>query len=172
MNCYFSKIIFMPIIIINQNTNISSKLYLQFEESSCYYRPQTKFAKVMFSQVSVCPQGSLSLCPGGSPSQGDLHPGGVSVRGGLCPGGLCLGGSLSSRVYVHEGLCPGGEGSLSRGSLSWKPLRYCKERSVRILLECILVRCYFTIEWRITVTNINLPHYIMVTITYRLIMSA
>ena len=31
-----------------------------------YYRPQTKFAKVMFSQVSVCPQeGCLPLVPGG-----------------------------------------------------------------------------------------------------------
>ena len=25
----------------------------------CFYRPQTKFAKVMFSQVSVCPQGGV-----------------------------------------------------------------------------------------------------------------
>ena len=32
-----------------------------------YYRPQTKFVKVMFSQVSVC----------------------LSLSGGLCPGGLC-----------------------------------------------------------------------------------
>ena len=31
---------------------------------TCYYRPQTKFAKVMFSRVSVCPQGGLGLCPG------------------------------------------------------------------------------------------------------------
>ena len=35
----------------------------------CYYRPQTKFAKVMFSQLSVCPRG-----------------GGISVQGGLCQG--------------------------------------------------------------------------------------
>ena len=27
-----------------------------------YYRPQTKFAKVVFSQVSVCPQGG-GICP-------------------------------------------------------------------------------------------------------------
>ena len=35
-----------------------------------YYRPQTKFAKVMFSQVSACPQGSVSgrgcACGGGA----------------------------------------------------------------------------------------------------------
>ena len=70
-----------------------------------------KFAKVMFSQVFVCPRGG-GLCPGrvsvqrggvsvqvvsvqrgisvqrGSLSRGDLCP------GGLCPGGLCPGGSL------------------------------------------------------------------------------
>ena len=47
-----------------------------------YYRPQTKFAMVMFSQVLVCPQGAL--CPGGSLSRGSLSRGsmsrGVSVR--------------------------------------------------------------------------------------------
>ena len=41
------------------------------------YRPQTKFAKVMFSQVSVCPRGvSVSV-------RGGLHPRGISVQGGL-----------------------------------------------------------------------------------------
>ena len=51
-----------------------------------YYRPQTKFAKVMFSQVFVCSQGGLGLCTGG----GSLSKG-VSVQGGPCPGGLCQG---------------------------------------------------------------------------------
>ena len=32
------------------------------------YRPQTKFAKVMFSQVSVCPQG------GSAPLHAGIHP--------------------------------------------------------------------------------------------------
>ena len=50
-----------------------------------------KFAKVMFSQVSVCPQG------------------GVSVQGGLCPGGsLFRGVSLQGRSLSGRGLCPGG----------------------------------------------------------------
>ena len=31
------------------------------------YRPQTKSAKVMFSQISVCTQRGLGLCPGGHP---------------------------------------------------------------------------------------------------------
>ena len=51
-----------------------------------YYRPQTKFAKVMFSQVPVCPLG------------GDLCPGGVD-RGGLCPNE----GSLSKGEALFRG---------------------------------------------------------------------
>ena len=55
-----------------------------------FYRSQTKLAKLMFSQVFVCPQG-------GSLSRG------VSVQGGLCPGGVSVhGGSVSMR-----GLCQG-----------------------------------------------------------------
>ena len=94
------------------------------------YRPQTKFPKVMFSQVFVCPQGGLCLCP-----RGGLRSlsGGVSVRGGvlrgLCPGGgeVCVQGE-GSLCPGEGGLCPGegglcpgevglypGEGSLSRG---------------------------------------------------------
>ena len=77
---------------------------------SYYYRLQTKFAKVMFSQVFVC---LGSFCPGGSLYRG------FSVQGCLCSGvflsgeGLYPGGSLSG-----DGLCPGGvsvRGSLSRG---------------------------------------------------------
>ena len=73
--------------------------------------PQKKFAEVMSSQLSVCPQGgprSLSR--------------GVSVQGGLCPGGLCPGGSLSRGISVQGGLFPGGlcpaGWSLSRGVVS------------------------------------------------------
>ena len=60
---------------------------------------------------------------------------------GLCVGGLCLsrvgslsreGGSLSGGC-VHGSLYPGG------GGLCQGPSPYCKERPVRILLECILV---------------------------------
>ena len=76
---------------------------------------KTKFAKVMFSQVSVCPQwrclcprGVSGLCPGGS---GGLSPG-VSVQGGFCPGGSLQG------VSVQGGLS---RGSLSGGSLLGKP---------------------------------------------------
>ena len=65
-----------------------------------FYRPQTKFEKVMFSQMSVCPQagrGDLGLCPGGSLSRGSL------------PGGLCPGRSLSGGRVSMGGLCLTGE---------------------------------------------------------------
>ena len=97
--------------IYRTNNNVSNnkahssiaKTHFSFITS---YRPQTKFAKVMFSQVFVCPQGggsqslSRGLCPGGL-SLGDgsvwkvsVWGGlsrGVSVRGDLCPGVFCLG---------------------------------------------------------------------------------
>ena len=42
------------------------KKYSQRISRNYYYRPQTKFAKVMFLQVSVCPQGVGGwLLPGG-----------------------------------------------------------------------------------------------------------
>ena len=88
------------------------------------HHPQTKFAKVLFSQVSVCLRGEGGLCPGG------ICPEGVSVqgvslsreslsRGCLCPGSLC------PRVSVWgvsvQGVSVQGVsvwGSLFRGSLS------------------------------------------------------
>ena len=91
-----------------------------------YYHPQTKFAKVMFSQVSVCPQGS-------SLSRGDLCP------RGLCPGVVCVRGSLSG-----GGVSVQGRVSVQWGSLSGRlPVRL----SV-ILLQCILVLLY-VYTWQI-----------------------
>ena len=103
-------------------------MFLQGGYEFAYFcRPQTKFTKVMFSQVFVCPfvclRGSLcrgSLCRG-VPVQGGLCPR-VSVQGGLYPGrslsmgvsvhgvsvgGLCARGSLCKGISVQGGLCPG-----------------------------------------------------------------
>ena len=44
-----------------------------------HYRPQTKFAKVMFLQVSVCPQGGGGVC-----GRGSMHGRGACVAGGAC----------------------------------------------------------------------------------------
>ena len=62
------------------------------------YRSQTKFAKVMFSQVFVCPgegSGGVSV-QGRSLSRGDLCPG-----GGLCPEGSQSSGGLCNVRTVH-----------------------------------------------------------------------
>ena len=103
---------------INMIITILGILYI-----SIHYCLQTKFAKVMFSQVFVCPRGGGG-CPGRSLSRRvSLQRGlwslsrgislsrGVSVQGCLCSEGCLSGGFLSRR-----GLCP--VVSLSRGSLS------------------------------------------------------
>ena len=77
-----------------------------------YYRPQTKFAKVMFSQVSVCPQGGV--CPVAS--------------GQTLPGRHPLGRHPPS-FPVHAGIHP-------PHSACWDTVN---KRAVRIPLECILV---------------------------------
>ena len=83
-----------------------------------YYRPQTNFAKVLFLQVSVCPQGVSVQGRGFCTKDGSLSRGGVSVQGrGLCPEG----------VSVQRVLCQG------------NPSPYGYVQAVRILLECILV---------------------------------
>ena len=70
------------------------------------YRPHTKFAKGMFSHMSVCPQG------GGSWSLSRaVSIWGVCVQGVLC-WGVCVQEVLCSvsrgGVCVQWGLCPGG----------------------------------------------------------------
>ena len=75
------------------------------EMPSCY-RPQTKFEKVMFLQVSVCPQG------------GGMHGGGRCVWQGRCAWwGACMagamhGGGVHGEGHVWQGvwgdMCGGG----------------------------------------------------------------
>ena len=52
--------------------NIFTKQLLRDSEVVNFYRPQTKFAKVMLSQVSVCPQGGG--VPGQVPPPRQVHP--------------------------------------------------------------------------------------------------
>ena len=73
---------------------------------SPFYRPQMKFAKVMFSQVFSVHKGSLSRgggrCPGSVSVKGLLCLGGSLFGGRLCPGGFCPEGSLSRGVPVRR----------------------------------------------------------------------
>ena len=84
-------------------------------KNKIYLPPANEVAKVMFSQVSVCPQG-------GSLSRGVSVRGEVSVQGGLCFRGVCPGGSLSGGLCHRD-----------------PPPHYSNVRVVRILWECILV---------------------------------
>ena len=68
------------VFVISQDLKTNLWLY--------FYRPQTKFAKVMFLHLSVILfTRGVSVCPGG-----------ISIPGGLCPQGVSVqGGSLSWR---------------------------------------------------------------------------
>ena len=79
---------------------------------SNFYRPQTKFAKAMISQVSVCPKGGVR-------GRGPCVAGGVCGRRGMRGRGPCVAG----------GACVAGQ--ILREMVN--------EWAVRILLECILV---------------------------------
>ena len=84
------------------------------------YHPQTKFAKVMFLQVSVC-------------SQGGGMRGCSREEGGMA----CMVASGGDAW-----LLPGGMHGCSPGEPAWDTMRYgdtINERAVRILLECILL---------------------------------
>ena len=84
-----------------------------------YYRPQTKFAKVMFSQVSVCPQGGyLGRYPPPPPRAG-TPPGQVHPQAGTPP----------------PGQVPPGRYTPSH-SACWDTVN---KWAVRIPLECILL---------------------------------
>ena len=122
------------------------------------YRPQTKFAKVMFLQVSVCPHGGACLTCMHAPPLG-MHPRECLYRPptkfpkvmfsqvSVCPqGGACLTcmhappGHAPPRMHARwahtpPGMHPSGHARLPRRIL--RDALY--ERAVRILLVCIHV---------------------------------
>ena len=79
------------------------------------YRPQTKFAKVMFLQVCVCPQGGVNA------SRGGMH---ASWGACMLPRGVR--GCRGRHVWLQ-----GGMRGIRQDTVN--------EQAVRILLECILV---------------------------------
>ena len=81
--------------------------------TTCYC-PQTKFAKVMFSQVSVCPQGGA--CMGGCVTgegvcmaEGDMHGRGCAWWGSMCGRGECMAGEHTWWGCAWQGACVAGE---------------------------------------------------------------
>ena len=65
-----------------------------------YYRPQTKFAKVMFSQVSVCPQGEGACMVEGHALK--------RVRVACMVGGMCGRGACVVGACIAWGMCARG----------------------------------------------------------------
>ena len=105
--------------------------------NGCYYRPQTKFAKVMFLQVSVCPHGGV-------------RGRGVCMVGGACMVGVCmLGGHAWWGVCMAGGMHGGGVHCRGACVACMPPpprtdtTATVNDRAVRILLECILVTLSF-----------------------------
>ena len=109
------------------NDNIFSLIKVVINNSWVNYRPQTKFAKVMFLHVSVCPQGGFSR---------------PTPRGGRLRG---LGGGGSQGL--HLGGCPGpGQGDVSQHALRQTPPhqvdgyccgRYASYWNAFLLTDCI-----------------------------------
>ena len=80
--------------------------------NKCSYRPQMKFAKVMFLQVCVCPQGRTCVAGDGACMVGGMHGGGhawqvggMHGRGhawwGACMVGACMAGGMCDRGWRH-----------------------------------------------------------------------
>ena len=118
------------------------------KENLIFYRPQTKFAKVMILHVSVCPQGMGVSRPtpsgrlrglAGRCLQAHTHGGGLGVWQGLGSPGPHPGGRVWG-VWL-EGVSrptPGG-GGVSQHALRQTPPADSRPllEAVRILLECI-----------------------------------
>ena len=99
--------------------------------------PQIKFAKVMFSHVSVCPQGVA----GGGGMRGRE----ACVMGSMRGGEACMERGCAWQGTCMEGGWGGGDHALQEGC-AWQEGGHAQRgvdvvnvRAVHILLECILV---------------------------------
>ena len=103
---------------------------------TCYYRPQRSCGKVKFLQTSVilftAGGGGALACQGGLACQGACVSGGVAVRG--CAWQGVVHGGHGRGLYVWQGVCV----ARGRAYQERRPLQRTV-RTVRILLECILV---------------------------------
>ena len=88
----------------------SARLALFTSVKALYFRPQTKFAKVMFLDVSVILSTGGCLLPGGLSAPVGVSAPGESARGLSAPGGACSwgGGACSGGCLVEtpwDGYC-------------------------------------------------------------------
>ena len=113
----------------------------EYINNNYYYRPQTKFAKVMFLQVSVIlSTGGACMVAWGGMVACVVAPGGACVVTPRGVGGMrgCSRGACVVALGGCAWLLPGGGVCV----VAWDTMRYgdtINERAVRILLECILV---------------------------------
>ena len=72
------------------------------------FLPPEKFAKVMFSQVSVCPWGwGVCMAGGACMAGGGVHGRGHALQGEACiAGGACMAGGMHGRGVCVA--CPTG----------------------------------------------------------------
>ena len=120
-----------------------------------FYRPQTKFAKVMFLHLSVshsvdrggvCMARGVCVCKGGHALQGGhVWAGGACMVVGVRGRGVCVVGGMHGRFVFMAwwGACMvGGMHGRGHACHTHPPRHYeirsVNARAVRILLECIL----------------------------------
>ena len=123
---------------------VNTKLYCRFY--ICYHL-QTKFAKVMASQVSVCPRGDM-LGRWACMAQGHAWQGGMAKRHAWLGGACVVGGR------------------------AWQE-RWSLQRAVRILLECILVENksvpYIIYEYTIAWNILNMYLLLKIHVPFRIV---
>ena len=113
-----------------QNLGLDSR---QLRTKATIITVRNEVAKVMFLQVCVCPKGGrrIPAClAGGIPACLSTGLQGVPAPGGACSGGACSQGG----VPAPRGYLPPGGGETPPTS------RRLLLQTVRILLECILVK--------------------------------
>ena len=139
-----------------QTEGLAALPHLENPESATdlyHYRLQMKFAKVMFSQVSVCPQGGVCVWQTPRPPPRAGTPSGQAPsQAGTPPG----------QVHPHwAGTSRAGTPSLGRYPPGkYTPWQTVNKRPVRILLECILVFKINLVaaDWMTHVRAVD-PHY-------------
>ena len=92
-----------------------------YQQSSFFYRSQTKFAKVMFLHVSI-----------------------IMSTGRACVGGVCMAGGVRGRGHAWQGVRGRGACVAGGGHVCQILRDTVNEWAVRILLECILVVLTFS----------------------------
>ena len=115
-----------------------------FENFTNHYRPQTKLRKGnVFTSVcqDLCSRGGILAYTGqGVSDQGVSAQGECLPSAGIYPGGFCPGGYHQDQRQTHT------------------PPRHPLQRTVRILLECILVSYLFTGGERWSSQSLYVPY--------------